>query len=723
MNTTKLPKVTLFYGGKHGVKPHSYITWFDVIDLFTKNESVKSSINSIRKLKSEGKAEEASKLKNELPFIITAGEFTYRNNDSLIESTYSWVCPVDIDEKENPNIDWEKLFSQIIQNPSVFLCVKSPRGVGLKALVWLSHKKYNPQQQYIVFRDSVYPYLEKIWGCKIDIAQGKLSQPFYVTHDENAYINKKAEPLDIDYNNYQVETIINGEVHFKDSGMKPFANSIENRKDGKWTYFGQIAFLVGGLLSGKVIKEKSEPLKVLLEAAARNRHVKKLSIAETQIKNSFESGKKEPLTKEDINVKNATFSLLRHLNKPLLHNYVRVGGKYYKKYQMSDRYGHKKSILDVWPKDEIKMDNGYDGLLRVPQYDAFIVEPDNINYKHAIDNCYNLYNEFAHKPIKGKCQWSLAMVKHIFAEHYEMGLDYMKVLYLYPKQILPVLAIVSIVQDTGKTTFLNWLSQIFGDNMAIVRSEDLISDFTSLYASKNVICVDETILDKSHASSRLKNISTAKELTYNEKWGKQKKIPFFGKIILATNKETDFMKMDNEDVRYWVRKIIKPDTDNINMDDDLRTEIPAFLYYLKERKFSVERESRMWFAHKRIQTDALKKVVENSKKWLYKEMLELFQNYFEENGDDTIFANPVDIKFHFFKNNHKTEVSYIRKVLKEDFKYTPSNQVWYYPFNIKTEEKWVNGKSETVNLSKKSGTPYIFLRGEIEELYKKYVDV
>ena len=140
MSIKPLPKITLFYGGKYGVKPHSSITWLDVIDLFTKDEKVKSLIDRIRELKANGKEDEANDLKSNLPFITTAGEFTYRNNEGLIEDTYSWVCPVDIDEKENPNIDWNKLFNQTTKNTSVFLCVKSPRGVGLKVSAWMKHK-------------------------------------------------------------------------------------------------------------------------------------------------------------------------------------------------------------------------------------------------------------------------------------------------------------------------------------------------------------------------------------------------------------------------------------------------------------------------------------------------------------------------------------------------------------------------------------------------------
>lgn len=158
------------------------------------------------------------------------------------------------------------------------------------------------------------------------------------------------------------------------------------------------------------------------------------------------------------------------------------------------------------------------------------------------------------------------------------------------------------------------------------------------------------------------------------------------------------------------------------MEVDLKVELPAFLYFLQERTFTVERESRMWFSHERIQAQALKRVKENSKKSLYKELLELLQNHFDEHPEDTIFANPVDIRKYLFEKN-QPEASYIRKVLKEDFKYTPIHQKWYHPFNIIEETKWVNGKQEIVPVKQKSGTPYVFIRGEIELLYRRYVNV
>jgi len=51
---------------------------------------------------------------------------------------------------------------------------------------------------------------------------------------------------------------------------------------------------------------------------------------------------------------------------------------------------------------------------------------------------------------------------------------------------------------------------IFGDNFIQINPEDLSSQFNSSYASKNIIAIDETVIEKSHASEKLKSIATAK---------------------------------------------------------------------------------------------------------------------------------------------------------------------------------------------------------------------
>ena len=63
-------------------------------------------------------------------------------------------------------------------------------------------------------------------------------------------------------------------------------------------------------------------------------------------------------------------------------------------------------------------------------------------------------------------------LKHIFQEQLEIGLDYLALLYRKPTQPLPVLCLVSHERNTGKTTFLNFVKEIFGLNVTYNKTDD-----------------------------------------------------------------------------------------------------------------------------------------------------------------------------------------------------------------------------------------------------------
>jgi len=127
---------------------------------------------------------------------------------------------------------------------------------------------------------------------------------------------------------------------------------------------------------------------------------------------------------------------------------------------------------------------------------------------------------------------------------------------------------------TGKadreTTFLNWLNMIFGDNCVLINPSDLTSDFNSSYATANVIEIEETLIEKSITVEKLKALSTGKFVSVNEKFISNYKLPFFGKIILASNNEDKFAKVDDEEIRFFVRKVGKPKYKNHDVENDLR---------------------------------------------------------------------------------------------------------------------------------------------------------
>ena len=65
----------------------------------------------------------------------------------------------------------------------------------------------------------------------------------------------------------------------------------------------------------------------------------------------------------------------------------------------------------------------------------------------------------------------MKLIHYIFGEQYELGMDYMQLLYAKPTQKLPILLLVSEERNTGKTTFLNFLKAMFEDNVRLKPKE------------------------------------------------------------------------------------------------------------------------------------------------------------------------------------------------------------------------------------------------------------
>jgi len=145
-----------------------------------------------------------------------------------------------------------------------------------------------------------------------------------------------------------------------------------------------------------------------------------------------------------------------------------------------------------------------------------------------------------------------------------------------------------------------------------------------------------------------------------------REIDFFGKFILLSNNEENFVYASEDDIRYWVRKVPVPLTDEIGLLGKMIEEIPYFLRYLSQRKLHSESKSRMWFHPDLIKTNALRKVIENSKPTIEKELRSTLRDMFLDFGLDKIEMTKMHIRQYLL--NNKFEVNYIEKVLRENLK-------------------------------------------------------
>lgn len=378
--------------------------------------------------------------------------------------------------------------------------------------------------------------------------------------------------------------------------------------------------------------------------------------------------------------------------------YIRVGPDYYKKIQKKDRFGIIRTEIKAWKKGEISQDHGDDFLEKIPKYDDFTISPNNFNYSPIVDNCYNLFFEFSHVPKEGDWKWTKILLEHIFGEQYALGLRFLQILYLHPERLMPILVLVSKERQTGKTTFLNWLNMIFGNNMANMGLLDFIDNFNSFLATSNIIAIEETIIGKPGTVEKLKAYATSKFICVNPKYVNKYRLPFFGKFILTSNNEEQFVRIDDEEIRFFIRKVGQPVHKNHEIERDMKAEIPAFLFYLTtlpQIDFSTDRTG---FTPAELENESLKKVKLESKSHLYKSIAMQIEDLFSNKLKDVqeLHADPISIKEKFFKSDSKIDLQSIRLVLKNEFHLEPAKKaISFRPF---------------MGNPSKTGRPYLFTR-------------
>ncbi len=353
--------------------------------------------------------------------------------------------------------------------------------------------------------------------------------------------------------------------------------------------------------------------------------------------------------------------------------YLRIGTTYYRKIRKPLASGDVTKLLLPWSIECIKQDHGKGFLAAIPRYKGFCLVPSHLEYRREIDNFYNQYYPFAHEPRPGYPKHTLVFLNHIFGEQLDVGLDYLKVLLLYPIQILPILCLVSAERNTGKTTFLNFLKAIYGSNMTINSNEDFRSNFNAEWAHKLIIGVDETFLDRKEDSERIKSLSTSKYYKIEAKGQDRQEIEFFGKFILCSNNEDNFIIIDPKEIRYWIRRLPTLHQANNKLLTELKAEIPVFIHYLLNRPFTTACTTRMWFSPEQIATGALKRVKKYNRNKLEVEMAQIILTITDQKELSEICFCLSDMQEWLQKKGFRGyDSNSIRKVLQDTWRLAPS---------------------------------------------------
>lgn len=336
--------------------------------------------------------------------------------------------------------------------------------------------------------------------------------------------------------------------------------------------------------------------------------------------------------------------------------YVRVGIDYYRR--VAGIYGQNVEInLVPWKSTVIKGDFGQKFLSQVAKFDGFANIPENDPDKYHrvvkaakddIDSIlYNIYSPVSHRPAEGEWKTINRLIHHIFdykncagVPLYEMALDYLQLIYTRPAQHLPILCLVSQEQATGKTTFLQLLKAMFNENMRILDSKRLSGNFNSHWAGKLIVATDEAFLDteKKEVSNTLKMIATNDTVPMEGKGKNAVEVSNFAKLIMCSNDEKTFAKIEAEDTRYWVIKVqsIPRDERDPHMADRMVKEIPAFLWFLKNRQMYYPEKTRLWFEVEDYDTPAHRVVQERTELGLVKHVKDVVKTQFFRQHCDKI---------------------------------------------------------------------------------------
>lgn len=395
-------------------------------------------------------------------------------------------------------------------------------------------------------------------------------------------------------------------------------------------------------------------------------------------------------------------------------NYFRIGVDFFKKQTYPDKNENMQTELSKWSKEAIVQDHGKNFLQHITKLKRFVNVPNHENYQQIIHGCYNLYHEIDHKIEQGDWPTIGKFLEHIFGEQIEYGLDYIQLLYQRPQQMLPIFCMVSRDNETGKSTFINFLQLIFKENLIGIGNDQLMDKFNAGWITKLIIACEETFIEKQQAMEKIKSYSTAETVSIRAMQKDVFKMDFFGKFIFASNNEDNFISISDKDRRFWIRKInsIPDDQKDPKMMQKFMEELPAFLEFITNRDLYVkEAKSRMYFDPKDLITEAHKKVILNSTPTVEKELRSRLRDLFLDFGSAEIKMTVKDIKNYFGLG--RFEENYLNKILKDQMRiprHTNKNgkeAVTKYSF-----PQWDPSGNKNVIMIGGTGRPFVFKREE-----------
>jgi len=322
-----------------------------------------------------------------------------------------------------------------------------------------------------------------------------------------------------------------------------------------------------------------------------------------------------------------------------IHNYIRVGTKYYR----ADGSG-----IDLWDKQTLKDDFGNRILTsdELRKFRGFINEPSYIERIEHVTKIINgrpyaFYNKHWYpnwELTKGEFPTTLKLLDKVGRgnreDRLEMLLDWIQLLIIKPKQRTRALVLTG-PPETGKDTFMEWIVDIVTNrNGIILEGAEVEKDFNSHWSGKHVVCLNEVAFDLTDKKTkeRLKNLLTSEMTTVEGKGDQQYQIDNHTKVIMATNNMHDFMSISDSENRYVILEMpeLKASDKDRAFKTKLKQEKSAFLnWIINERQlWRTEKAGRFWHSDEECDTQAGRDLKKNTKSGLYDELEDILTEKF-----------------------------------------------------------------------------------------------
>lgn len=127
--------------------------------------------------------------------------------------------------------------------------------------------------------------------------------------------------------------------------------------------------------------------------------------------------------------------------------------------------------------------------------------------------------------------------------------------------------------------------------------------------------------------------------------------------------------IDDQEIRYWVRKIIPfpKEEENPDMLDQLKGELPKFMHFINSRSIEIKKRARIGLTKEQIQPPALDVLIKGNKTFVSREMEQILQDEFDmlETGELKYYV--ADLVEKLAKNNIRVNSLNISEILKKKY--------------------------------------------------------